>query len=59
VDRLHHPSAKPGQIGRDCTGVPEFFSMDEEKAHSSHTPLHDQCLPEIKNPVQTPFWAGF
>lgn len=29
VDSLHHPSAEPGQTGRDGTAMAEFFSMGE------------------------------
>jgi len=59
VDRLHHPSAEPGQTGQWSTGVSGFFSMAK-----AHLPNYRKLKafngqPKIKNPVQLGFWTGF
>jgi transposase len=45
VDRFHHPSAKPGQIGRDSTFVPELFSKAINQVRRREVKHHE----ELKN----------
>ncbi|REG91108.1 hypothetical protein C8N25_105222, partial [Algoriphagus antarcticus] len=59
VDRLHHPSAEPGQTGRDGTGVSGFFSMEKDQLPVPNLPKRNLCLHKIKNPVQIGIWTGF
>ncbi len=59
VDRLHYPSAEPGQTGRDGTGVPWFFSMEitilpDLLSHKTYSGSRT-----IKNPVLFCIRTGF
>src|SRR5680860_873208 len=59
VDRLHHISAQPGQIGRGGTPVPGFFSMGGAGKTAGGYCGTTSGDPETKKPVQVATWAGF
>lgn len=55
MDRLHHPS---GQIGRDGTPVPEFFSVERAEIHNQEHNNPHSGKPESTKPTQIALWAG-
>ncbi len=59
MDRLHHPSTQPGQIGRDGAPVPEFFSVEGAEIHHQEHNNPYSGKPETTKPAQRAFWAGF
>src|SRR5690554_3181095 len=59
VDRFHHISAQPGQIGRGGTPVPGFFSMGGIETAAVFNCRWVTGEHKNKKPVQIQFWTGF
>lgn len=51
MDRFHHPSAQAGQIGRDGTPAPEFFSVEGAVIHHQEHTNPDSGKPENTKPA--------